>query len=221
MEKQEWPAEIARRTKLLDTPTFAKLKDFRDLLRRKSGHQIITPDPHDGGMEAQVLLLATNVTNVEVEYGMASLDLLNPAFLEALGRSGLDRRNVFYWSIVPWEIRNRFVLKPGNRMVEEGLRYYTTLTSRAWMPNLKAVVLLGQSSWVLANDLALVGPTYVNYYETWSPDRHVKYTLDKQDQVETRLREVKQFIGRPIQKAKASPKVKEHKEIQHREYSYA
>jgi uracil-DNA glycosylase len=143
--------ERERRRRDLQLPHVAPLTALVDHIRKRERLQEDVPyfDPRDGGVNARVLFLLKAPGPGAVESGFVSHNNPDPSaknFLELLSEAGIPREETVTWNLVPWALRDR----QGNvREVEpadeEDARPYLERLF-ALLPNLKVVVLMGESA---------------------------------------------------------------------------
>ena len=152
------PEVLAARLRAIDLPHTKPLNDFVRTLRSQKGDEYFVPffDPHDGGVDAEILFLLEAPGPRARDTGIVSRD--NPdetaknIFLLSQ-KAGLDRRRVGQWNVVPWYIGSKErlgIVKPMD--VTMGMSTLGTLLSL--LPALRTVVLIGTKA-ARANKLVL------------------------------------------------------------------
>jgi len=147
------PAVRAARMELLDLPHIAPLTQFALRLAEASptGDGVPFFDPHDGGINARILMLAEAPGPAAVgKSGFISCD--NPDATaantwHAYAAAGIERTDIVRWNAVPWYIgsEGRTKIRAANRKdlieAEPHLRELLSL-----LQNLRVVVLCGRKS---------------------------------------------------------------------------
>lgn len=103
-ESERW-----RRGSMMARPHMAPLERHLDQIRaaRGPGCQLPRPDPCDGGVEAELLILFHSAAGAALETGFVSID--NPDAMAGhmtsfLAEAGIDRKRILIWNVVPWRV---------------------------------------------------------------------------------------------------------------------
>jgi len=143
------PAIRDLRLAALDEPHVARLRKFVVRLRKEARTKVPDFDPHDGGVDAEcLLLLETPGRKGAHATGFVSRDNPDPTAknLTNLCREArLDRTRTVIWNVVPWYIGGRQHNRTStNKEIADASRHLRALL--ALLPHLRAVVLMGKQA---------------------------------------------------------------------------
>ncbi|WP_412027419.1 uracil-DNA glycosylase [Deinococcus yunweiensis] len=137
-------SERLTRLERLHDPHVAPLNSWAATLST-AGREVPHFDPADGGVDARVLLLLESPGPAVSHTGFISMDNPDGTAENMHGlitHSGLSRRDLALWNIVPWQLSAARVVTPDRASHQDALpatRHLLTL-----LPHLKAVVLVGR-----------------------------------------------------------------------------
>ena len=146
----------------LDEPHMRPLTQFVSRLREDMGEDAAIPnfDPWDGGINAEVLFLleapgprARNSAFVS----MNNPDETAKNFFLACQTTGIERKRIVIWNIVPWYIGSDTRIRAANASdIKQGIRSLADLLSL--LPKLRAIVLVGKKAQRAEKHLATIAP---------------------------------------------------------------
>ena len=161
------PAVLASRLEEVNAPHVFALNALVREMRKMKGTNYSIPyfDPHDGGIEGEVLFLleapgprakCTNVVSRD------NPDETAKNILEINHLAGLERRRTVQWNIVPWFIGNSDGKKERIRAaraqdIKDGLEQLGSVL--ALLPKLKIAVLVGNKAAEAAEFIVATKPT--------------------------------------------------------------
>ncbi len=139
------------RIELLSEPHIKPLIKFVQEIRTNKGPNYSIPffDPLDGGVRSKILFVLLAPGPQAVKSGFISRnnpDLSAKNMFELLAESGFSRYETVLWNIVPWYIGNEKKIRPPVQSeIVEGSFYLERLMDL--LPNLEAIVLVGEKAW--------------------------------------------------------------------------
>ena len=143
------PAELAARHSLLATAAHtAPIRALAQRIREATGRPVPEPDPLDGGVAAQLLLLLeTPGPRMSHEHAIVSRDKSGGTganLRRFLGAAGIARESTLIWNAVPWIIHAPGALNRAPRAAElrAGLAFLPALLEL--LPRLRVAVLSGR-----------------------------------------------------------------------------
>ena len=195
----------AERERELQAPHMAKLREFVQGLRRKTGKDVPDLDPRDGGTEAEVMFLFEAPGRKARDSGFVSRN--NPDetasnFFTFNRAVELPRQQTISWNIVPWYVGSKGKLRPPTHSdCEKGIEYLLLLLKV--LPKLRAVVFVGQTA-----QRAVIPVANLRKYELFlsphpSPQFINRNKKKNRKQIIDVLREVKQYLRRLKQSSKS------------------
>ena len=157
------PATRTRRIEMLGRGRMTELIRFVQELRTETryGNGIPFFDPCDGGIEAEILVLAEAPGPKAVKTGFISRNNPDPSaknFLGLLQEAGIPRSATILWNIVPWYVgtEDRSSIRPAERQdIADGLPYLYQLLDL--LPRLHTIVLLGRKAQQVSKQLTARG----------------------------------------------------------------
>lgn len=117
------------------------------------------PDPLDGGVDAELLILFHSAGGAALETGFVSVDNPDPMaghMTRLLAEAGIDRSRILIWNVVPWKVDKDAPTPADLADAEPWLRQLLTL-----LPRLRVTMLLGVEARKAEETLRHHAPGYI------------------------------------------------------------
>lgn len=176
------PDEVKRRLAMLRLPHIAPLVAYTQKITARLGdnYQIPYFDPYDGGIHAKVLFLleapgrkAVEALGVSIGSGFISRNNPDPSaknMCNLLKAAGIPRTDTLLWNIVPWYVGSNSKIRAVKKSdIETALSFFKELID--FLPNLKAIVLVGRKAQSAKSQLAHLAST--RFFESYHPSLQV------------------------------------------------
>ena len=183
----------------LDEPHMRPLTQFVCRLREEMGEDAAIPnfDPWDGGINAEVLFLleapgprARNSAFVS----MNNPDETAKNFFLACQTTGIERKRIVIWNIVPWYIGSDTRIRAANASdIKQGIGSLTDLLSL--LPKLRAIVLVGKKAQRAEKHLATIAPELTLFTSPHPSPMFVNNKPGNRDVLIARLQPVQQLLA--------------------------